>query len=586
MPNITQYDAGDRGIRPSDAGTDARVTAGRKLNALANQEASALDTLARETERQANATRALGRDTQQLGRDTEQLGGETAALGSRTGAAFDSVGRSVGSAIAVAGNAVERYLDHKQISEGSARWSELTDQVTKAWNERVKSSDPNDPTVAKTFMDSLEERLDKFKEEGFYTENGRLFAEAKTTALRQHMQEKTAGDMATLAGEAAKTNQRQTVNSLSSTVHSDPSSLDFSLAALKTSTEALIATSPNLTGAQAARLRSDLMQGGSESIIKSAAIGYIQKTGQVPKWATDPKYSAYINGAELKTFEQAAKSYQRLDAAESRAARQQRDYEARNDFNKQVNQLEIDTLPKEPGGKPVLPSDYWSRLRDLSNHPGAQIDPGRLKTMVDNGERITERINKPEPLGPISHATTIDILDRIQSTDPSRRMVDNKPIYEAYGKNLLNSADFAFLQKEFAQARTPEGEQLNTRTDEFLKAISPQLDKSVLGSMDTFGKEAMYRFTFDLKAKINEYRKAGKNPYDLLDPSKPDYMGKPEAISPYQSSLQETLLRNAARMRGAPLPTSPDPGAPPRPAPPQRKPGESAADYLKRVGGG
>jgi hypothetical protein len=120
--------------------------------------------------------------------------------------------------------------------------------------------------------------------------------------------------MATLAGHAAVVNQQQTINSLSATVHSDPSSLDFSLAALKSSTEGMISSSPNLTGPQAAcgalgdpaeGCRGDREVGGDR---------LHRKDREVPPWATDPKYSPYINGAELKTFENAAKAQAKVNA--------------------------------------------------------------------------------------------------------------------------------------------------------------------------------------------------------------------------------------------------------------------------------
>ena len=458
------------------------------------------------------------------------------------GRATTSFGRSIGSSIEVAGTAAEKYLDHQQISQGTAAWTRLTEQATKSWDETVKNSNPNDPTVAGKFMESLEDQLTKFQNDGFYTEGGKKWAEAHVTALRQHMSDKTRADMASVAGHAAIVNQQQSINSLSATVHSDPSSLDFSLAALKSSTEGLIASSPNITGEAAARLRSEILQKGAESIVKSAAIGYIEKTSRVPPWATDPKYSPYINGAELKTFEQAAKSYQRLGQAESRAVRAQRDYEAKSDFNGRVNELELSTMPKNAGEKPTLPNDYWTKLRELGKHPGAALEPGRLKTMVENGERLTERLNKPEPLGPVSHKTTVELLNRMRATDDTR-LQSNDPIYKAYGDNLLNSADFNMLNKEFKEMRTPEGEALSKDRAQFFKQyagaiVGPRYDP-VLGSPKLYAAE------MDARRTEQFLRSKGLDPHLAYDPSSEHFFGKPGNIGKYQGSMQGDLSTRA-----------------------------------------
>ncbi|SDK13923.1 hypothetical protein SAMN05444171_7797 [Bradyrhizobium lablabi] len=292
--NIQGFDAGNLALRPTETGVEARAGTARRIGGFFSQQAGAEQTLAQETSR--------------LGSETAKLGSETSALGAEKGASMADTGRRLGSSIAEAGDAAVKYLDNKQISQGSAAWTNILQQATKDWNDISAHADPNDPTVAKKFMESLDGQLSTFKDEGFYTEGGQKWAEAHVEALRTHMAEKTMADMSTMAGEAARVNQKQTVNSLSATVHSDPTSLDFSPTALKSSTEGMISTSPNLTGAQAAAVRSELLQSGSEAIVKSAAIGYIEKTAKVPPWATDPKYAPYINGAELKQFESAAKA--------------------------------------------------------------------------------------------------------------------------------------------------------------------------------------------------------------------------------------------------------------------------------------
>jgi hypothetical protein len=543
MPQIRQYEAPEGiGLRPSELGISAVAAAARRVQSNYNEAA----------------------------------------------ADITSTGQRIASTVKDVGDVAKDYIDHQQISHGANTFANLVNNKTKEWDDIAKNADPNDPTVAAKFVqDNLEPTLEKFKE-GFGTEKSQQWAETHVDQFRQHMFTKTSADMATMAGHAAVINSRQTVNGLSNTVRGDPSSLDFSLSTLESATGAIVDSSPNLRGTEAAKVRSDLLQKGKEEIVKSAALGYIEKTGEVPSWATDPKYSPYINGTELKQFAQAARYYERLGKSEQRAARVQADYEAKNDFNKRVNDLEVSTAPKNIGDPPTLPPDYWDKIRDLSKHPGAAQEPGRLKTMVTNGEVITNRLNKPEPLAGKSHDAAVDLLRRMRASDDTK-MTDLAPLYEAYDRGDLNNADFNFVKKEFAESRTPDGERLTQTKSELLKAIGPAIDKSnpLMGKIDQDGKLNIYRFEWDLNQKIAEYRKANKNPYDLFDPSKPDYVGRPEALQQYQKPLSQSIQDQARRLTGRNITGQGETitgievtNAPPAP----RKPNETPAQYLKRMG--
>jgi len=561
MPQIKQYDAPDLGLRPTEAGISATAAAARRIGA-----------------------------------EYSDIAASKAATG-----------HAIGSAISTAGEVGVKYLDHQQISQGANAFANLTNAKSKQWDDIAKNADPNDPTVAQRFLtENLEPDLEKFKS-SFITENSQRWAETRADSLRTHMFSKTSADMATMAGQAAVINSRRTINGLSSTVTGDPSSLDFALKTLEGSTDAIVGSSPNLTGAAAGKVRSDLLQRGKEEIVKSAAMGYIQKTGEVPPWATDPKYAPYIDGTDLKQLAQAAKYYQRLSQSEDRAARVTREYDVKLDFHRKINELEAEATPKNEGEPPTLPKDAWNRIRQLSTHEGAELEPGRLKSTIQRFETLANRLNKPEPLAAMSHSTTVDLLRQMRTPDDTRiNTLD--PIYKAYDEGKLNNADFGFLKREFNEMRTPEGEPITRTKKDFFSAVGPSIDKSnpLQGKLDQSGKMQLYRMEWDINKKINEYRQQNKNPFDLFDPSKPDYVGRPDALVPYKTPLSESTksivqsLKDLGRFtspRGqeaapaAPAaPAEPAPAAEPKPVPTKpikdwslRKPGESPADYMKRM---
>lgn len=540
MPRITTYDAPDNlGLRPTDTGVTATVQAARRVEGNYREAAAA---------------------------EIDQ-------------------GRRIASTIDIAGDIALKAIDHQQISHGAEAFAGFTAGKTKEWNETVKTADPNDPTTGERFIaEKVEPEIEKFKA-GFITERGRAWAEARSSEFREHMFRRTSADMATMAGEAAKLNFRRTTNALSSTVRDDPSSLDFSLRTLETSVNDMVDSSPNLTGTTAAKVKGELLQLGKEAVVKSAVIGHIEKTGEVPEWAKDEKFAPYISGAEMKQFAQQARYYERLGQSEGRAARQQRDYEAKVDFNTRVNELRTKTMPQDVGARPTLPVDYWQQVRELSKHPGAALEPSLLKTLITEGDAITNRLNKPEPLSQVSHRTTVDMLRRIRASDDTR-LTSLDEIYKAYDDGKLNTADFNFLNKEYRDMQTPDGQRLGRTKDDFFKAVKPAIDKSnpLMGKIDQDGPLNMYRFETDVNRKIDDYRKAGKDPADLFDPAKPDYLGKPAALAPYQKPLTETLRDQARRASGRTTPGTTSPPAPPVSAQSPRKPGETPDEYLKRLG--
>jgi hypothetical protein len=195
------------------------------------------------------------------------------------------------------------------------------------------------------------------------------------------------------------------------------------------------------------------------------------------------------------------------------------------------------------GDPPRLPSDYWQNLRDLAMHPGAALEPGRLRTMVQNGDAITARLGKPEPLAGISHATTMELLTEMRATD-STRLTDTSAIYKAYGDNKLNNADFNFLQTQFSQMRTPEGERLDKDRDLFFKRFG----LAIGDPQNATDAPKLYVAEMAARQKETSVRAAGGDPHSVYDPTSPNFFGKPENLNKYKQPLQ-TLLQQPAAAR-------------------------------------
>jgi hypothetical protein len=426
--NIQQFNAGDLGLRPSEVGVEARAGTARRIGMFSNQQASAEELLAR--------------STSHLGGETQQLGRQTAQLGSEVGASTAAAGRAIGSSIVAAGDVAVKYLDNRQISEGAKSYAQLLQETTNDWNNRIKTADPNNPSTASDFMSALDERLANFQNNGFYTENAQKWAEGHVEALRQHFAEKTQSDMATMAGLAAKENARQTVNTLTATVHGDPTSVDFALAALKSSTDGIIKSNPNLTGTAAASVRTELMQAGAESIVKAAAIGYIDKTGQMPKWVTDPKYSPYVNATELQMFEKQAKAQQKANAYYDKqtavAERQLADLRVHQGATKVLT----DNVSVDPNtGVPIVKPQFFKDALDIARkNPDAPSAAETVRTMLNWGEAQQNKEAKAVD----DPTTKQDLTDRLFSPDKPTTVID---LMKARAAGKLSDHSFTSMKQ-------------------------------------------------------------------------------------------------------------------------------------------
>lgn len=509
MPQIKEYDAGNLQLNPTERGVDARTQAARRIGAFASQAAGAI----------TGAAEA----------------GVTAA---------NDVARSmsgVTNAVVEGLQQQEDYAGHRAISQGAADGIKLKDQLEDKWNVAVAEAakrDPNDPTVKAKFMEQeLQPALENFKAAYGGTDLGAKWADQFVQHTAQHFSQKTSADMMTLAGKAVETNVRQLQNTSAANAFKNPDfhNVDFLVGNVSNSIDAMVASS-NVKGAESARLRTDLTQKTIEQIVKSAAIGAIQKSSNPEKTADEftSRYSQYITPGEGREFASAARGAIRLNNTEARAARTEAERAARQDFRQKVNQLEGESIPDNLGDPPKMPENAFQRLRELANHPGAAFETGRLTATVKQFETISERQNKPEPLARVSHATTAALFQDLRDG----KMVDLKPIYEAFGRGDLNNADFNFLVKAHGDLRSPEGAAMNDDRKEFFKRYAATIDGAMdMGGHSALGSQRMYAFEMEARRQEIDLRKKGQDPHSLYDPSSPNFLGK--QVAKYHVSFDE-----------------------------------------------
>lgn len=507
--------------------------------------------------REVNAPNDLGfRADDRAMESTANAGRRISALYGQAAEAQNSVGRSFRGAIEEVGNTAVKYMENREISQGAAEASKTLAGLDAKWNDIVKNSDPNDPTIAAKFRDeTVEPTLQKLKE-GFVTEGGNKFAESQVQNFRNHFVTKTSGDMMRLAGVAAKQNIETLTNSLSNAAINDPTSLSTALGLVSGSISAMVDSSPNIKGADAAAMKIELTQASQAAIVKAAAIGAINANPEAGlKKFSGPEYSKYISGGELKQLEAQAKSVQRAERVDESYRR--KNMESAKDEASEAREGEY--LQKLHSGDPKQMAEVSAKA--IAN------DFTLTRQARERMIGIVERETKPEAAAKVSNTTATDLISRIRAPegDP-RRITDLNPVYEAYEKGQLSKSDLKFVRDEFTSMRTPDGAELGAQQDEFIKGFKSSIThaNSLLGKLDPSGDQKLYEFTRNIQKKVAEYRKANKDPRDLFDPAKPDYMGSPAALAPYQKSLKDSMESMAERMR-----TSMEASPPPAPSAPK-----------------
>jgi hypothetical protein len=523
MPNIREASTPQLGLQPTELGIDARTQAARRIGGFYDQKAQAIDT-----------------------------------TGQRLAGDFKT-----------AGALVEQRQAQDEVSKFAAHSSATLLSLDDNWNLTVQGGsdengqmvppvDPNqiDSIRKKWLAETVEPALAKLQE-GVSTPRGQAFAQQTVDRFRDHLSNQSAADAASLAKQAVTENHVGMVNNLSTMVYASGTmgALNTAADTLRLGQTNLINTS-NVEGAKRVELNNDLDQKGMTTLVRSAIAGTIAKGGDYQKIINDPRYGKYVNEAEVEQFVREQRGEQRLARADANNQRVMRDYTDKGNFHREMNELELSTMPKQPGGPPTLPDDYYDKIKQIAhgNPNGAALDPGRVRAMVENGERITARLDKPEPLDRTSHATTMDLLDRIRAPvgDP-RRLDSNDAIYKEFGDGHLNRADFAFTIKEFDTARTPDGERLGARIKDLLAAVKPKMDHSnpLMGKIDQNGPTNVYRWHDQLMHDMETARKRGKDPWDLLNPSNPDWAGSDKYLQPFVKPLDESLGDSVRALSGA-----------------------------------
>lgn len=469
-----------------------------------------------------------------------------ASTGRHIEAEFARLGHAVGGAVTGVGAQIDAYNAHQEISRGANSFAGLFDDLTQQWNATAKAADPNDPTVATRFREEvLAPALDKFRE-GFATQAGQQWAQARSEHLQQHMFTKTAADMSTLAGDALVVNRQEMASRWSNAVYADPTGLDDALKSVDHTIGALVDTNPNITGLQAGKFKTEIAFNLKKQIAQAAFVGAVRSNpDEGLKLARDPKYADYLPGGEIDKLVKEAQSVrhaERIQASWEHAV-------AKQDRDEKSDDRETTIMQDLYSGDPARMSKV--------NAKAVWADDTLTRTAKERTVRLVERELKPETAAKVSNENYLGVLKDIRSGK-----IDNvDPIYAERTDGRLNRADFNQALKDLADFRGPDGGTLAKGRSEFFKRYAPTIDGAVGdgGIHSTLGLQKMYEAEQDARRQETALRTKGLDPNLVYDPRSEYFFGRPQNIAKYHVSLQDdqayrTQIENARKASAQPKP--------------------------------
>jgi hypothetical protein len=219
----------------------------------------------------------------------------------------------------------------------------------------------------------------------------------------------------------------------------------------------------------------------------------------------------------------------------------------------QAHGVLTDILNGKPGVAPPTNQD------DLFAVAGAREAFSQLTPESQRGILARLEHNAREASGIYKRSDPVvlqGLFDRIWLPDEDPNKITSFTQLAPYFSRGLNGPDYDRLKRELEASRTPEGNVFLRDVNGAKRTAVTMMKSGIIGGLIAQTQpekidEAAYAFSLELDQKIEQYRKAGKNPRDLITPGKSDYVLLPEHVSSFLNTTPEQgISEQAAKIRG------------------------------------
>lgn len=461
--------------------------------------------------------------------------------------------------------AIAKREEQQEVSDLTAKLTKANADLSIELQETIRTTKPGDKKPFEDYQKKMDDTLSSIETE-IGSRGAKNYFNTTSATIRGQMNRVSAQGQADLAGLKAVMDYQDSRNNLSSALYADPSSLGVQMQMHKDGIQQLV-DSGQLPASKAAELQAD----GEIFLNKTALRSWAKLDPEHAKAKLESGEFDKSLGAEGK-IQMFGEIEQSIRAKEIEAERKRMQDEriknekqknTQNDFLKKMSKNELTTQDILDSNLEAFGSGSKEQFLGMVK---TQNSVDRAKTDVSVMIDLMNRINLPDG-------------------DP-QKITDENQLNQFFG-NGLSWSDLNNLRDEMQGRNTQEGQIEGDLKKQVLDIAKGQLTKSnsLTGLRDPIGDENYQRFMVYFLDEYKTQRKAGKSFRELLDPASKDYLGR--SIESYVRTPNQIMQDMAKQLRAKPANggLSQTPAGPPKPAPSARNPGESAADYLKRIKG-
>lgn len=433
---------------------------------------------------------------------TGESEGGAAALGKmQQGRALSNIGQDIGQL----GEALQRRQVQREVSSVSADVAAAQAELTVAWQEALRTADPNDPDLAERFRnEQVAPRLQKIGEKA-NSRDAKLFYEKAAAGLGSSFLVTTEQGAASLAETAAVQNWQETLNRYGDAVTADPASFHTSIPTLDVLLEGMVQAN-GLSREQALVLETE----GKNSVAFAAARGVIDRNAPFGKEAVESgEYAQYLRVEQKQRLIEYADAKMAADArAEDDGIKQAADAAA-------AEYLRRTTNPDGSMNVTALPDI----LAGVSRDPALARDPAQQRAVFNLVRGLAS--------GDDAKVSNPAILNHIlRETNAGRMSFEEASEYVGAGisYNDLQNQVVPTLRRQ----ASPDGQAENERLKNHLSDVEERLgiSRSLFAIPDARANDAFRRYQDWFYREFERRRSEGKTVDALLNPNSPEFLGQ------------------------------------------------------------
>lgn len=502
---------------------------------------------------------------------------------------YTQLGASVQSAAQDAAQAtaiIERNRGMKEATDADLNTTLASVTLTEQLQASEKAWKPGDPPLITTAAASMQQALDglKYNEDGsetYETEHGRsIFAQRAAHLTAQYLQE-AGRAQSRLDGVAAEESFKTWTSAKGNFLATGVNYLhiESSLRELDQTLHTGIYTNIS-EGA-----RAGLFRMGKGFLAENAMEGMIRDN---PKGAITALQGGFMADAlgEGKTSSllEKARVMDQLNTQHAKTAQDEFKNAQKDAARSQLSEaVQTYLLHRADPTKPGITPAYLNSLSNLM-----EFDPQAALSMQGLVDRDMKEAKEGATKGDDAmHRRFLGLI-------VDQKLPSLAPVNKARVDGLLSREMHDDLVKKYEEARTPKGLTLIKKQRDFFDAMEPVISprNSLGGFVDNTTGPMMYQFKHDVQQAIDRAREDKRDPYALITPGNPEYMGTPERLKPYTKTMMEHV-QAAITQQGLndaiPAPTpgaaAPAPGAtaPAPTAPAPAKPRQSLSEIYRNL---